>query len=296
MKTTPYYFIGIYLLLIIVSGCGTPKLVTYRENAQSAETAGNYAEATDAWQAYFNEFETTGDIDGVVFAKAASAAYQAGEFDQAEEWYDQARFKDFSSPEMYLNLAEIYSKQDNLSKELSALEYYNETFENVPPELYNRLFSLYTEINRTEDALAVWNKLPQEVKSSEPFLEKYLSINKELENETVADFVSRELLEINPKNVAAMEWIAKETYEQAENLYQREMNKYKNNRTTRQYRILLEELDKVTTGFKTALGYFEKLWEINPDDRKDYAVYLANIYIRFEEEDKASYYRNMVEN
>ncbi|MCA1759428.1 MAG: hypothetical protein LC658_06640, partial [Bacteroidales bacterium] len=88
---------------------------------------------------------------------------------------------------------------------------------------------------------------------------------------------------------------ATKIYHQAEERYQREMKKYENNRTRSQYRILLKELDKVTANFRVALVYFEKLWELKPESRKDYAGYMSNIHLRFNDEQKANYYRNFVE-
>ena len=58
---------------------------------------------------------------------------------------------------------------------------------------------------------------------------------------------------------------------------------------------MLEQLDQVTADFKVALGYFEKLWELNPDDQSRYAGYMSNIYVRFHDEDKAGYYRELAE-
>jgi len=123
--------------------------------------------------------------------------------------------------------------------------------------------------------------------------ELFFDMNKKLENEEVVDSVSSELLEINPDHTGALEWEAMKYYWKAENRYQREMEKYNNNKTRSQYRILLDELDKVTADFKVALSYFEKLWEQNPGEK--YAPYMANIYARFNDKEKADYYRKFVE-
>jgi hypothetical protein len=56
---------------------------------------------------------------------------------------------------------------------------------------------------------------------------------------------------------------------------------------------LLEQLDVVTANFKKSLTYFEKLWEQNPGEK--YAPYMANIHARFNDEQKARYYRKFVE-
>lgn len=284
------------ILIVVLSGCGTPKnLVSYQENAELAESAGNFSEAVEAWKNYFAQFPAMNDLDGSVFAQAALSAYKAGEINQAIEWFDQARYRDFASAEMYSALAEIYRKQDNLSRELASLEFLQENFDGEIEGVNSRLFAIYDEIDMTEKALDVWEEMPQEAKSTEPNLEKYFEMNRQLGNEEILDSVSLVLLELNPENVNGLEWNATKIYHQAESRYQREMAKYENNRTRSQYRILLKELDKVTADFRIALGYFEKLWELKPESRKDYAGYMSNIHVRFNDEQKANYYRKFVE-
>ena len=70
------------------------------------------------------------------------------------------------------------------------------------------------------------------------------------------------------------------------------MEKYNQNKTTRQYKILLNELDVATEDFKKALSYFEKLW--NDGTQEKYASYFANIYARFGDEQKAAYYKKFI--
>ena len=288
------YFILLFILLVV--GCGAPKnLVSYKENAETADNAGNYTAAVEAWKKYFNQFAEMNDLDGAVYAQAAQTAYNAGEISQATDWFDQARYRNFASAEMYSTLAEIYRKQDNLSKELSALEYLSKNFEGEVEGVNRRLFAIYDEIDMTEKALVVWEEMPQKAKNTEQNLEKYFEINRRLGNEEICDSVSLVLLELNPENINGLEWNAPKIYHQTEDRYQREMAKYENNRTRSQYRILLKELDKLTADFKVALGYFEKLWELKPESRKEYAGYMSNIHVRFNDEQKASYYRSFVE-
>ena len=292
MNARIVFFAGI---IALASSCGTPKnLVSYQENAALAESAGNFSEAVEAWKNYFAQFPGMNDLDGSVYAQAAHSAYKAGEINQAIEWFDQARYRDFASAEMYSALAEIYRKQDNLSRELASLEFLQENFDGEIEGVNSRLFAIYDEIDMTEKALDAWEEMPQEVKRNEPNLEKYFEMNRQLGNEEILDSVSLVLLELNPENVNGLEWNATKIYHQAENRYQREMAKYENNRTRSQYRILLKELDKVTADFRIALGYFEKLWELKPESRSEYAGYMSNIHVRFNDELKAGYYRSFV--
>jgi tetratricopeptide (TPR) repeat protein len=282
-------------IVAVAAGCGAPKnLVSYKENAELAERAGNFTEAVESWKNYFAQFAGMNDLDGSVYEQAAQTAWKAGNTELAVAWFDQARFSDFASAEMYSTLAEIYRKQDNLSKELSALEFLKENFDGEVEDVNSRLFSIYDEIDMTEKALNTWENMNREAKNTEPNLEKYFELNKQLGNDEVCDSVSLALLELNPGNVNGLEWNAVKIYHRAEKRYQQEMAKYEKNHTRSQYRILLKELDKVTADFRVALGYFEKLWKLNPDARSDYAGFMSNIHLRFNDEQKANYYRGFV--
>lgn len=288
---------NIYILLAVLfmAACGGPKNLTkYKESAKSAVAEGNYSVAVESWKTYFEQqAETEVGITGNEYSQAAKTAYKAGMNEQATDWFDQARYKNYADEEMYLTLADIFREQDNLSKELSALEYYRENFTKNNPDVNSRLFTIYDEIDMIEKALNVWEALPESKKNTEANLEKYFEINKELDNEAVVDSVSLELLEVNPDHTEALEWNAMKYYWKAENHYKREMQKYETNKTRRQYRKLLEQLDVVTANFKKSLTYFEKLWEQNPGEK--YAPYMANIYARFNDDQKANYYRGFVE-
>lgn len=286
----------VLLFVLLVSGCGSPKnLISHKENAETAASAGNYSEAVEAWKNYFAQFPEMNDLEGSVYEQAAQTAFKADDINQAIDWFDQARYRDFASVDMYSALAEIYREQKNLSKELSALEFLNENFEGEVEGINSRLFAIYDEINMTEKALFAWEQMSDETKNTEQNLDKFFEINRQLGKEEVLDTVSLKLLELNPENINGLEWNATKIYHQAEDRYQREMAKYENNRTRSQYRILLKELDKVTADFRVALGYFEKLWELKPESRGEYAGYMSNIHVRFNDEQKANYYRKFVE-
>ena len=276
------------VLVLFTFACGGPKvLISNKNNAESAMAAGDYVAAEKSWTQYFNETPVE-EVDGADFARAAKVAFKSGDSSQAVNWFDQARYKNYSDFEMYLTLAEIYREQKNISKELSALEYISEKYPAKTSEINNRLFQVYNEIKLTDKALEVWNQLNETSKNEASNLIRYFLIQKELKDSTVCDSVALVVLDKNPNQVDALEWTAMKYYWQGENRYQKEMAKYNANKTTRQYNILLKELDKSTADFKKSLTYFEKLWKQNPGEK--YAGYFANIYARFGDESKVKYY------
>ncbi len=287
MKTLNLLCGGIMLMLLI--SCGTSKMVsTGKSEASTYEGVGNYSQAVTSWTSYFSSISVE-NVEGEDFAHAAKTAFKAGNNPQAISWFDQARYKSYSDAEMYKTLAKIYEADDNLSKELSALEFYTEHFGDLDTEVNSRLFELYTEIDSNEKALEMWGKMNPESQNTESNLERYFKLNSVLENNAVCDSVSTVLLEKNPQNIAALEWFAKKYYWAGQNRYEREMAKYNQNKTRKNYNVLLKELDLVTADFKKALPYLSKLWKIQQG--KEYAGYLANIYARFGDEQKVNFYK-----
>ena len=284
------------IVIMFFAGCSGPKITTSPLNsnktiAENEMAAGNYAQAVNSWKLYFNQTpieQTTGDE----FAQAAQTAFKSGDQTQSVSWFDQARYKNFSNAEMYLTLAKIYNSQQNISKELSALEYYKSNFSDNLNEVNKRLFEIYFEIKIFDKALVSWAEMDENSKNEISNLKTYFKINKSLENTAVCDSLSLAILDKEPANVDALEWHGNKYYWLGENRYQLEMEKYNKNKTNKQYKILLNELDLATADFKKALPFFEKLWKIEPGEK--YASYLANIYARFGDESKVVYYRKFM--
>lgn len=278
---------------IILFACGSPKVMTtHKTEATNFEASGNYTEATIAWQQYFDQIPVE-QTTGVEFATAAKTAFKSGDEKLALNWFDQARYKNYSDAEMYITLAKIYRSSKNLSKELSALEFYTANFGDANPEVNTRLFEIFYEIDSYDKALQKWGKMDESSKSEEVNLHKYFLINKKQENSSVCDSVSLVLLDKNPTNIDALKWNAKKYYWLGENRYKRELAKYEENKTTRQYKILLKELDIATADLKQSLTYLEKIWEL--EQGKEYASYFASIYGRFGDEKKSKYYQGFMQ-
>lgn len=284
------------IVIILFAGCSGPKittspLISNKTIAEKEMAAGNYAQAVNSWKLYFSQTpieQTTGDE----FAQAAQSAFKSGDQTQSVNWFDQARYKNFSNAEMYLTLAKIYNSQQNISKELSALEYYKSNFNENLSEVNERLYQINFEIKMFDKALLSWAEMDENSKNEISNLKTYFKINKAMENTAVCDSLSLAILDKETANVDALEWNGNKYYWLGENRYQLEIEKYNKNKTNKQYKILLTELDLATADFKKALPFFEKLWKIEPGEK--YASYMANIYARFGDESKVDYYRKFM--
>jgi tetratricopeptide (TPR) repeat protein len=280
------------IIVVFLAGCSGPKVtvtgVSQKAVAEKATTDGNFTQAVEAWKQYFS-VQLISEISGDDYAEAAQTAFKINDVNLAISWFDQARFKNFADAEMYATLGKIYRSQQNISKELSALEFYASNFTENLNEVNRRLFEIYFEIKMFDEAIGAWNKMDANVKNEISNLKTYFKINRDKENTEVCDSLSLVILEKEPANIDALEWNGNKFYRLGENRYQREMEKYNKNKTNKQYKILLNELDLATADFKRALPFFEKLWKIEPGEK--YASYFANIYARFGDEAKVNYYK-----
>lgn len=282
----------LWFALIFMMACsGSKMVVSEKANAETATEMGNYKQATAAWKNYFAQTPVE-SISGGDFAQAAQTAFKSGASDLAVDWFDQARYKNYADVEMYRTLAKIYRSENNISKELSSLEYISENFKDSIDGVDERLFELYNDVKLNDKALQVWGRLNEEAKNKTQHLNAYFNLKKAQKDNEAVDSVALALLQKEPEHLEALEWLATKFYWQGENRYQREMKIYENNTTRKQHRILVKELDIATADLKKSLGYFEKLWEIEHDEK--YAGYMANIHTRFGEEDKAKYYQKYV--
>ncbi|MBZ0243688.1 MAG: hypothetical protein K8F24_10770, partial [Bacteroidales bacterium] len=153
-----------------------------------------------------------------------------------------------------------------------------------------RLYQIYFETEQWEKATVLWPPNTGAAQD-ESLLNTYFTAQKKLGNDEQLDELSAELLALNPENKAALEWKAIALYNKGEDRYQKELQEYENNKTNRQYKIMLAGLDASTKSFKQSLKIFEKLYGRETDKR--YALYMANIYARFGDESNAKRYQKL---
>lgn len=279
----------ILVVALLAAACSGPKVVTApalsgKALAEKAAAEGNFVQATEAWKQYFGQIPLD-KTAGADFSEAAQIAYKAGDAAQAVSWFDQARYKNYGDATMYLTLAEIYQSQKNISKELTALEFVEENYPEKKSETSQRLFQIYHEIKEPQKALAAYENMGEPQKAELSNLDELFDVKRELKDTIACNELSLKILEKQPDNVDALEWNAWKFYWNGENRYQREMEKYNRNKTNKQYKILLDQLELSTADFKKSLVYLDQLWKLNPG--KKYASYYANIYARFGDEAKA---------
>ena len=292
-KLSNNYKILLLMLAVIVAGCGPARRIgEMQESAEEAWEMQNYQEALFFYEEVIDLKTGRGnEVSGNTYHRAGMAAHETGHTRKTIEYLGKAHRNDYGTDRSYYILADAYRKIDNLSLELSTLEKYNDIYpegERID-EVRERLFEVYVEINNSEEALDIWALIEHRASDDPELLEKYFTLNKQLEKEAELDDIAGQLLALDSNNTAALEYLAEKYFWQAENQYQQEMKAYEQDQTRGQYRQLLDALDEINRKFRISRDYFERLYNIDPSRR--YAEYLMNIYIRFGNDERAAFYR-----
>ncbi len=278
--------ISLFIIIILQSCSGLGKI---GQEGEAAYQAGNYKLALATWEKIIN---TKGNnTKAPVYVGAGKSALALEDYDNARYYLEKANQSGYSSPEMYVSLAKVYKKVDNLSKEITALETYREKYPQGE-DIYvisARLLETYVESENWELGKNLWTDLDMQAQGDVNNLKNYLNINKNLGKTEECNKIAKQINKIEPNSIFVLEYYADKYFWLAENMYVKEMNAYKKKRTTSQYNKLLKALEKVWPNFKKSRDLYLKLYKKDP--KPEYAGYLSKIYTRYDNKEKAAYYK-----
>lgn len=277
-------------MCFFVSCSPAAKITKLSEEAKIAYEQKQYETALEKYEEAILLRKNKDSENGALYNGAGQAAYALNNKEKAIQYLEIARMTRFADARTFYYLSKIYREIDNLSKEITALQTYVEKFPGGKEfrEMQNRLFETLVESQNYDQALALWSEIDDESKKGETMLTGFLILNGALKNESVSDATAREILLINKDNIPALEWLAKKYFWLAENRYIAEMKAYENNKTRKQYAQLLAAFEILNRDFRTSLDNFLRLYELSPSS--EYAQFIGNIYIRFDDKQKADYY------
>lgn len=292
LNTRCRLFFTLLSLLLIYACSPMRQLGELSQQADAAYESGNFAEAYALYDQLIDAHRTQNqDIDPNLYQRAGIAAFEAGNGQKAIEFLEFARHTSAADEQTFYILATAYRAIDNLSREISNLERYAQQFPGGEKivEVRERLFMTLVESLNWQQAYNLWPELSEKAYLDEKLMTAYLQVTRQLDDSERATDIAEMLLNINANNKEALDYLGRKHFNAAVSLYNREMRAYEENRTHRQYAQLLEAFEIINTDFRIALNYFLRLYEQDP--RPEYASYLANIYERFQDDEKARYYR-----
>ena len=291
---------GLYVILFFFVGCSVIRPVAEvpeeDQLAREAYLAGEYDIALEAYETLIEEKRNQQEsIEGEYFNHAGLAAFHLGEASRALDHLERARHTEAANEQTYAALARLYREIDNLSREITHLDNYLTLYpEGELAESFRiRYFETLTESMNWQQAYDLWPLIEEDVVDDISFLSQIYEVNQALGHEEEADRLAQQLLQIDPYHTEALDRLAKRYFHRAETRYNAEMAAYDQNRTQRQYAQLLAAFEELNKDFRAALTYFLRLYEQNPSH--EYASYLYNIYSRFDNEERARYFRGKLQ-
>lgn len=276
---------------LLLNSCKTIlSIADLQTNAEQAYNEGNYTAALQQYENLIKNWNNNYAFEeNPYYDKAGHAAISLKDHGKAIEYFNHSTHYGFAGANTYLALINHYREIENFSREMTVLNTFIEKFPNeaVEASAHERLFEMYVETGRWEEAEAQIPFFSHEPGIEE--LEQLLLVHNKLGNEKEGEAAASQLLELDNNNTAALEWRAINYFEAGEARYIAETEAYERNKSRSQYARLLKGYEAAGEDYRIARDIFERLYKQNPD--KKYAIYLYNIYARFQDEEKAAYYR-----
>jgi hypothetical protein len=284
----------LFILILFSTACsGSRQLTDLSDNATKAFQEEDYAGALQLYEEYISQHSNdVADIPDSIYSGAGLSAYDLGQSEKALNYLNLIRHSETVNADVHYTLAILNREIDNLSREITAIEMFlaKQNEGEKAEAMKQRLFVTYTESRNFEKAYNIWEDIENQARKDEDLLNRFLHVNQALENESRVDDIAEDLLLLNPDNTDALYHMAKKYFWRAENRYQSEMEAYEKNRTHRQYAQLLRAFEVLNADFHKSLNYFLRLYEKDP--KPEYARFIGNIYLRFDDKSKARYYHS----
>ena len=298
MTHTRYIFV--FFIVAMLAGCSPMRSITIEADAvlaaEEAFAAGEFETALAGYEALIEARRSREEEVGEAFLrKAGLSAHAVGQTGKVLEYLEPMRHDPGMGAEVFAALANAYREVDNLSREITSLEvlamHYSGT--SAYDALKVRYFETLVESHNWEQAMDLWPQIEPEAKGSESLLNGFFAVNLALGMEEEADELAKDLYLLNPDNTDALNRLGRLHFNRAVEIHERETQAYEQNRTHRQYNQLLQAYEVMNRDLRTALGYFLRLYELDPT--RETASFLRNIYTRFNDEERARYYERKMQ-
>ena len=278
--------LSIAILLAGLFACNPMKKIeTTQTSAYSAYQNGNFTEALTMYDQLMKLYkEQSKDVPYDIIVKAGKAAFNAKNFEKAKEYLSKA-FEGNKTYEILNMLIDTYKQLDETGVIKKLIT------DNIPvfqkagktSEAYTELFKMSYSAGDLEEAYKNYNKI------SDPAIDlfpEYLTVLNDLGKKDEAQKACETMLVKDANSVPALEWLAVNEYNKAEEWYKKEIAKYNKNKNATTYAYLRRDLKKISVIFRSARDKFLKLHKLDPNN-KSYIKYLKNTYLRLDMKDKA---------
>lgn len=219
-------------------------------------------------------------VDTGSFFNAAIAADQAKIYDKAINYYYKSAELNYGGPEVFYYIGEIYKAQGDTTKALDAYQAGIEKYPNNNVNLYLEIINYYLPKNQVKEAFGFIEKALEKDPNNHLLWNVYGQALETREDMAKAEEAYKKSVEIDPKFFVGWYNIGRLNYNLGVNA-QEAANAIPLNDEAG-FKAAVEVADG---HFRNALPYFEKAYEVNPNDA-DLLTALRQIYYRFKMNDK----------
>lgn len=269
------YLIIAVLASLICNGCSPNKQLIARQTLDEANklfAAGNYQEAYSKFSSPTAQLAVW---DSATYRAATISASFAGKDSIACEWGSR-----YSSIGDRQKLTALSKSLENIGDENGRTDLIlsdtTSFFSIVGEQKVLGLMAKRLAQNQDKGLVELYGRIEDKSVKTEIF-DAYFSIAKKVASDKQLERDCKEILKIQPDQKAALSYLGKKRYEDAESTYAKLMSDYNKKKTQAAYAYLTRDLKKVVTPlYKESKMYFERLRKNDPEN-VTYIKYLINI-------------------
>lgn len=189
-----------------------------------------------------------------------SIAMDARDMTKAKEYLQKLIDAKYKSPKIYIDMSKIYLSEKDTAKALHYIETGRSLFDE-DLKLINAELTIYIQQGKTDVLLEKLNKAIESAPDNELLYYTQGLIYKDKKQVEKAEAAYKKVLELKPDHIDA-------NYELGVLYFNRgvEWNTKANSVPPSETKKAAEYNEKATADFKTAIPYFEKVHELNPND------------------------------
>ena len=287
-------FLLIIIALLLVSCGAGKKLVQEQQTANRYFYEKQYDSAAAAYEEIIAKYEAKHISAPVeVYASAGKSLYYSGREKDGIDLLYKAEVMGYDDELGLIMKIKYYGKIDNHSKELNNLEKYQQMYRNGDEIQYVsiRLLKRYMQMKEYQKAQKAYEQIKEPESAEIELMELYHTALTQNGAKEKANMVAQKLFNADPTNFIGLNYMARKTFDHAENAYVAAIKEYEAKKTNAAYRTMVQKTKPLLEEFKTAKGLYIKLYNLykRPID----AEILSRIFTRLNDKKNAAAYAKL---
>ncbi|MBQ5539714.1 MAG: hypothetical protein IIU03_05700 [Bacteroidales bacterium] len=289
---------NIFKLLLVISlfsSCmGQRKIASILQTANQLYYEKKYGEAFENYTQVLDYYNIKGlTPGGEVLVSAGKCLFYTGSQRRAVEYFDDAKKHNYEDEQSAFMTIMYYETGQDIDKQIESLEHYAEFFSSGDEIEYVRekLFDKYYEKEDYRKVFYAFNNLPLEKTDNIAVLEKYFVAAQQIGSLKKTEETAQKLYNLDPNNFTGLSFVAKKTFNEAEEEFLEAQKIYNAKKTNANLKIFKKKQEELKPRYTLAKAYYTRLYKLykRPSDAADLAV----ICQRLGDKTNAEYYTKL---